>query len=187
MREGLGPRSRRLFLAVWPSDELRERIARDTAALVERSRGRATPARNFHITLVFLGEVANARVDLVHAAAASIAGSCFEVVFDQVETWPGSDVMCLTARHAPRALQALSDALRARLIADGFEFGRHGFRPHVTLARDVPQMRSTEALAPIAWRVDDYVLVESNMTRTGSEYTVLERWPLSRSTPKESR
>jgi 2'-5' RNA ligase len=56
--------------------------------------------------------------------------------------------------------------------------GRQEFRPHVTLARDVPRMRSIETIRPIEWRVDDFVLVESNMTKTGSEYSVLERWPL---------
>lgn len=187
MREGLTSRSRRLFLAVWPSDEMRERIVRETRATVERSNGRATRAGNLHITLVFLGEVALARVDAVAAAAAGVTAPRFAVVFDQVETWPGSDVLCLTTHRSPREIHTLSESLRLRLIEQNFALGRQSFRPHVTLARDVPRMRTTETIRPIEWRVEDFVLVESNMTGTGSEYSVLERWPLACATLKESR
>lgn len=187
MTERLAPRSRRLFLAVWPSDEMRERIVRAAAPPIARSEGRATAAGNLHVTLVFLGEVALSRVDAVLAAASGVAYPPFIIRFDQIETWPGSDVLCLTAHDSPREIHALSASLRTGLAAAGFELGRHVFRPHVTLARDVPRMRSTEAIGPIEWRVDDFVLVESNMTKTGSEYALLQRWPLRAPTREESR
>jgi RNA 2',3'-cyclic 3'-phosphodiesterase len=179
MSEPSALHSRRLFFALWPADDLRARIESDTGALVERAGGRRIQARNLHVTLLFLGDVPAARIDAVVAAAAETSGNAFQIWFDQVETWPGSNVLCLTSQHPPAAFALLAEALRSRLTAQSFEFRKQVFRPHITLARDLPRMRSTESIPPLHWPVGDFVLVESNMTRSGSRYSVLSSWPLA--------
>ena len=49
----------RLFFALWPTDAVRAELA--AAAPSYSCLGRAIAARNLHITLVFLGSVAQAR------------------------------------------------------------------------------------------------------------------------------
>ncbi|MGH8177749.1 MAG: RNA 2',3'-cyclic phosphodiesterase [Steroidobacter sp.] len=179
MSDPQAPQTRRLFFALWPSEELRNRIETEASAPIKRSGGRAIPARNLHVTLLFLGEVPAPRVEAVITGAAELKGRSFEIVFDQIEAWPGSNVLCMTSAHPPAALDELSERLRYQLAAREFEFRRQVFRLHVTLARDLPRMRMTERTAPLHWPVVDFVLVESNMTKTGSQYSVFARWPLA--------
>lgn len=168
---------RRVFFALWPADDVRERIERAVRDRVQ-GRGRAIPPQNLHVTLLFLGEIETARVADAMAAADEVAGAPFEVCFDQIETWPRSSVLCLTSAAPPAAAAELSQALRRRLSQRGFTLQDEVFRAHVTLARDAPRVRSTTPVAPLRWPVSDFTLVESNMTKTGSEYSVLARWPL---------
>lgn len=179
MSERFATRSRRLFFALWPSPELRARIASEAGEAIRRTGGRPIAARNLHVTLLFLGAVPVERIEAVISAAAELHGTAFELVLDQVETWPDSNVLCLTSRQSPAALIDLSEQLRNRLSVREFEFREQVFHPHVTVARNVPRKRSTAPIAPLHWPVSDFVLVDSNMTKTGSEYAVLARWPLS--------
>ena len=172
-------RSQRLFFALWPDDDVRaciEQAARDS---VQRSGGRAVLARNLHVTLVFLGQVAAARVDVATEAASKATGRSFEISFDQIETWPRSNVLCLTSRQAPHAARDLAESLHRELSSRDFALREQVFRPHVTLARDAHGKRGVEPIAPLRWFISEFVLVESNMTKTGSEYAVLERWRLA--------
>ncbi|HLS79829.1 MAG TPA: RNA 2',3'-cyclic phosphodiesterase [Steroidobacter sp.] len=183
-------RSRRLFFALWPSDALRQRVAAQTAARARRSGGRPVPPENLHVTLFFLGQVRETHLPDVLAAAASLRGSAIEIDFDGVEVLRGSRVLCLTAQETPASLAALLDALRGALQPLGFEADRWRFRPHVTLARDVPRPGRRGAAGepqnprerlpePLCWTANEFALVESTATPAGSTYTVLARWPLS--------
>lgn len=168
----------RLFFALWPADELRRNIEAQTQAFARHTGGRLTPARNFHVTLLFLGEVAASRIHTVREAAAQIRCAPFAVEFDQLEAWPGSNVLCLTCKTSPAPLSQLNQQLRTHLVERDFDLPRQGFRPHITLARDLPHMRAPERITPIRWEADSFVLVNSNMTRMGSKYTVPAHWPL---------
>src|SRR5262245_21426043 len=62
-------KNRRLCVALWPTDAVRVQLA--AAAEPYASFGRVIPARNLHITLVFLGAVAHERMAVVLEAAQS--------------------------------------------------------------------------------------------------------------------
>jgi RNA 2',3'-cyclic 3'-phosphodiesterase len=183
----------RLFFALWPDDALRARIANLASDSVAQSGGRAVPHDNLHVTLSFLGQVPEQRVAAALAAAAAAAASCepfelaFELVFDQLEAWRRAGVLCLTSAAPPAGLTALAAALHQRLTAAGFELEERAFKPHITLARDVRRKVAKQRSGPFFWPVREFVLAQSNMTKTGSEYTVLQRWPLVVERSPESR
>ena len=52
------------------------------------------------------------------------------------------------------------------------------FKPHVTLMRKALVVRRERPLVAVAWRVDDFALVESKTTPDGAHYQVLTRWRL---------
>jgi RNA 2',3'-cyclic 3'-phosphodiesterase len=168
----------RLFFALWPDDDLRARVAHETAAALADSSGRVIPPDNLHVTLLFLGHTPRVRLPQITAAAAHVRGPRFQIVFDRIETWARSHIVCLTSSTPPREAGELADALATQL-ADLVRRDDREFRPHVTLARDATRKLRTRAIAPIEWPARDLALVESNMTRTGSHYAVLERWPLA--------
>lgn len=146
---------------------------------VAQSNGRPVPTRNLHVTLAFLGEVPEARVDQVKQCARSVAtDGGFDLQFDQIEIWARARVLCLTPEHTPDVLQRLFERLRLNLLNEQFEIRHEEYRPHVTLARDVRRRNERTAVEPIGWRVDEFVLVQSQRGSAGSEYAIIDRWPL---------
>ncbi|MBM0103421.1 RNA 2',3'-cyclic phosphodiesterase [Steroidobacter sp. S1-65] len=172
-------RHRRLFFALWPTDQFRAEIETATHAIALASGGRLIPARNLHVTLLFLGEVPAENFDVVQQAAAPLAGSpAFELSFDGVEAW-GRRLLCLTSSTPPAAAIDLATRLRAHLSNFVREDERE-FRPHITLARDLPRSRPTQKIEVLRQQVNDFALVESVRDARGSQYSVLNRWPLER-------
>jgi 2'-5' RNA ligase len=183
--------SHRLFFSLWPSAEFRAQVETTTRAAVRRSGGRIIPSQNFHVTLLFLGEVLRSSVAAVQQAAAAIDGvDAFEFSFDRIEAWPGSRVLCLAPSAPPPAAARLAKELQVRLEAQGFRFRPQEFRPHMTLARDLPRIQATETVEPLPlpmpWKVDEFVLMQSQSGGNGTKYSVLDRWPLAAVTPSTS-
>lgn len=169
--------SKRLFFALWPSEEFRAEVAASTAAIARASGGRGIPPCNFHVTLVFLGDVLQSRLDVVQLAGAAAAHlPTFELSFDRVETW-GRKVLCLTGSAHSETVAQLAGKLRES-VGDDPLFSEHEFRPHITLARDLPRTSAPEAVKPVSMQVKDFVLVESQRDSRGSNYFVIGRWPL---------
>ena len=174
-------KNRRLFFALWPTDAVRERLGAEAQA--HAALGRVVAARNLHVTAVFLGAVPEERVARARESARSTQkltfGGKFMLHLGRVEFWRRSNLLCLTAERAPPELLSIVDGLRAGLQERGFELRDHDtFRPHVTLVRDVARGPAAADVAPVQWPVESFVLVESQVGQRGSEYTVLEEWPL---------
>ncbi len=175
-------KNRRLFFALWPTSAVREQLAAQVQA--HAALGRAIPARNLHVTVVFLGAVPQDQMPRVIEAAKSIQNMTFDGKFmlhlERVEFWRRSNLVCLIAQHTPPELLAIVDGLRAGLRERGFELREHeSFRPHVTLVRDVGGGPVAAALAPVQWPVESFALVESTVGQRGSEYSVLDEWRLN--------
>ena len=168
----------RLFFALWPTDEFRAEIQTSTQAIAEASGGRLIPPRNYHVTLLFLGDVPVESVAAVQQAAAQLAGSpAFELNFDGIEAWQRK-VLCLTTSTPPAAAIELSARLRSNLGSHLPRHDEHEFRPHVTLARDLPRAQRARKVKALCQKVVDFSLVESVRDASGSHYSVLARWPL---------
>jgi 2'-5' RNA ligase len=171
-------KNRRLFFALWPTDAVRAQLA----AAIESyaALGRAIAARNLHVTVVFLGAVAEDRVVLVREAAKLTLIGNFMLHLDRMEFWRRSSLVALTAARTPSQLLTIVDGLRGGLRERGFELRDHDtFRPHVTLVRDVARGPAAAAVTPVQWPVESLALVESKVGQRGSDYTVLDEWPLA--------
>jgi RNA 2',3'-cyclic 3'-phosphodiesterase len=171
---------RRLFFALWPASHSQEEIDKALRPQVQASGGRAIPARNLHVTLIFLGSVPEPRVaDVISCADQVRACGPFELEFDHVEVWKRSGVLSLVARSSPRVLGALVDGLRFNLLNAQFEIRQeHEYVPHVTLARDARRRVQQVLVEPIRWCASEFALVQSETTPSGSKYTTLHNWLL---------
>ena len=171
--------SRRLFFALWPSDEFRAQIEATTFPAVRAGGGRPIPPRNFHVTLLFLGEIPAEKFPAIQQAGAGLAGGpAFQLEFDGIESW-GRKVLCLTSSTPPVAALDLAERLRASLRGQLKQLDERPYSPHITVARDLPRGRPMQKIETLLQKVNDYALVESVRDASGSRYTVLERWPLS--------
>ncbi|HLB85992.1 MAG TPA: 2'-5' RNA ligase family protein, partial [Steroidobacteraceae bacterium] len=94
---GCAPSARRLFFALWPDATLRSNAAERVAALVPSGGGRPQRPDQLHVTLVFLGQVSEERLDNVRAVAVEVTGNPFTFALDRLEHWRKPGVLCLTA------------------------------------------------------------------------------------------
>jgi RNA 2',3'-cyclic 3'-phosphodiesterase len=151
----------RLFFALCPNAVTRARLDRWSAALHERCGGRRTPAENLHVTLAFLGNVADERVAAVEAAMGRVEPRRFVLTLDRPGYWKKNSIAWAGTSAVPAELEALAAELRASLAAAAVPYDPQPFAVHVTLLRDARAPAAMPALEPIAWPVDGYALVVS--------------------------
>lgn len=165
----------RLFFALWPDDAVRARL--DAARRALTVPGRPVPARNLHLTLVFLGDVAAAPVEALDIRAATAGIAPFALTLDRFGSFPRARVAWLAPSTPPPVLLRLADAIATACRAAGLTPDTRPYQPHLTIARSTDAVADA-AIAPQAWPVSDFCLVESARDADGSAYTVRARWPL---------
>lgn len=167
----------RLFLAVWPDAGVVRQVEQVCHQVFgERPPGRQVRRDNYHITLQYLGQTDCDGLDCVRQAAAALRFSPFDLCLDHLGHWPRPRVVWLGCRDLPPALSGLVRDLNLDLRTCGFAAPERPYHPHLTLLRKVSQPTALP-IAPIHWRVTDFVLAESLSRPSGVEYRVLERWP----------
>jgi 2'-5' RNA ligase len=155
----------RCFVALWPDDAARERLAAIARERQRRyPRARAMRAENLHLTLAFIGELEEARAAKVAAALDALAFDSFAWTLDAVGAFERARVMWAAGPDcAPLAVLAQ----RVRLLLDELRvpYDRKAFIAHVTLLRDLTRDDARRAAAPIAppvvWRADRPQLLQS--------------------------
>jgi 2'-5' RNA ligase len=168
----------RLFFAVWPEVETRERITQAARALRLQPEADAAAPNNYHMTLAFVGEVAAAQVPILQQIGGTRRIPAFSVRFDVYEYWPKPAVIVAAAREIPSSLELLWQELHRELAERQWALKPKRLRPHVTLARKVCQEPVLQAMSPFVWRAGAFSLVRSGMEGAQSVYTVVDTWPL---------
>lgn len=172
-----GESARRLFFALWPDNALRAAAAR-LGERLPQGLGRVQRPDQLHVTLVFLGAVPARRLAEVRAAADEVRGAAITLELDRLEHWREPKVLCLVASVVPPALADLVAALRSSLARRQFPGDTRAYRPHLTLARKVASFEAGQALPPLTWTADSFMLVESVSGSADSRYLPLTSWPL---------
>jgi RNA 2',3'-cyclic 3'-phosphodiesterase len=167
----------RLFFAVFPDSETRSRLAAAAQALVLDTESRKVPSENYHMTLAFIGEV-SAPLAAFEAVGAAQRIPAFTARFDGYEYWPAPSVVVARASSYPAPLEDLRRGLCADLAQCGVRLDDRPFRPHVTIARKVPQAPVLQAMSEIAWTAHSFQLARSDRSRAGAVYTVVDSWSL---------
>ena len=91
---------KRLFFALWPDNAVRGRLA-EVAGLLPMNTGRRVPPDNFHITLVFLGNVQEQVVPELDAAAERLRQPGFSLQIDRCGWWNRAKVAWLAPAYHP--------------------------------------------------------------------------------------
>lgn len=192
----------RAFVAVELNQELRQAIGRVQAQTKERLMKRLpTDARiqwvrpeSIHLTLKFLGDIAERRVDeMRHALAATIgSASRFTVEVGGLGVFPdhrAPRVLWIGLADASHRLSRLAADIDSALTALGFAPEGKPFTPHLTLARIKEKSREvgqaltasgalTEGAQAGRLTVRSVALMRSELKPSGSVYTRLWEVPL---------
>lgn len=171
------------FFALWPSAAERARLAAWQQPLQHLCGGRAMRGETLHNTLVFIGDVAKARLEALQLAGQEVSGQPFELCFDAARYWAHNHIVYAAPGKVPQQLTQLVVALQQRLTVHGFKFDQRAYQPHITLlcnARwtDTALPQQIQQLQPVYWQVGDFVLLQS-VNRNGlADYQVLEKFAL---------
>jgi RNA 2',3'-cyclic 3'-phosphodiesterase len=161
----------RLFIAVWPSDEVAEAL---TALPRKDQRGvRFVRPENWHVTLRFLGEadpheVIEALDGATFAPARARLGPAVDVIADRALVVPVAGVDEL-ARTVTERTRDIGKPPRKRFVG------------HVTVARLKPHARMPHALGALVgveFDVEEVALVQSRLHPQGARYETLHPWPV---------
>lgn len=147
---------------------------------------------NVHLTLKFIGEIAQNRIaDLSQAAADAVAGfSPFEIQIKDTGSFPKHGmprVFWIGVNDPSGRLAQLQAKLDEECLRLGFEKEARAFNPHLTIARGrKPQgARALAALhkeagfTSIQVCVNELSVIRSELSSKGSNYTTISRHVLS--------
>jgi 2'-5' RNA ligase len=182
----------RLFAAIELDEPARAAIGEEQRRLAERLRQhragvpRLMSAEHMHLTLVFIGEVAEDRAQaIISAAAAPIALPPFGVGFGGVGVFPprgAPRVLWLGLADGAPAVVELQEIVASRLEQVGVPREPRPFHPHLTLGRwqesrasDRPRADETTPAMVARVEVDSVALMQSRLSSKGASYLVLAR------------
>lgn len=201
MREDAGRNRRaedegrwRVFCAIALPPEVRARAAEHIARLrdaVPNVRASWDRAEKLHITLKFLGEIEQGRVEALVRAAARAAESApgFDLKLEDAGAFPprGSPrVLWLGVADLSGGLARLHARLEDECAREGFAREERRFHPHLTIAR----LRSPEGARRLAalhqemgleaqyFSVTKLIVMRSELGPGGSRYTELSQQEL---------
>lgn len=172
--------TRRVFLALWPGDDVAARLSGLAAAAHQSCGGRQMRRDTLHLTLAFLGDVAETRLPALCAAMAAVRGEAFSLRLDRLGYWPHNHIVWGGCTATPPPLVRLVADVREALAGAGFAHaGEAAFVPHLTLLRKARPSATLPEFAPIDWPVAGFVLVASTLSPEGPAYVQLAAWPLA--------
>jgi RNA 2',3'-cyclic 3'-phosphodiesterase len=187
----------RLFVAVDLSEDARRAMAAEQqriAAALAEPKTRLTWVRpdHMHVTLVFLGEVEDARVPLVvDAIACDVDAPAFDITFSGAGVFPphrAPRALWVGVGAGASALTALHREFAQRVAPTGVELDDRPFSPHLTLGRwrtsrssDGRRALAAAGQGPIArMRVAGATLYQSHLSSSGPTYIAHARANLTR-------
>lgn len=183
-RRKFGPSQKhRIFLAAVPDGDTAARIHALAQALKAEHgfTGNLILPEHLHVTLFHLGDWAALPAEIVtlaSGAASQVNAPAFDVAFHRAQSFRNSTgVYPFVLTGDKGQWRTLHEALRTALTDAGLGGATRGdFEPHVTLTYDKVRVKP-KAMAPVSWRVQDFVLIHSELGKTTHNH--LGRWPLA--------
>lgn len=178
------PRRDNLFVALRPPDIIAWDLRDVGLGLQERHdlEGKLRPVSHLHLTLFHVGKFTGLPSDIVEASrracgAVASVGRSFDLMVDQATCFGtgGKNIpLVLTSRGRNPHLDLLYRRLVLQFAKEGLSASKaRKFEPHITLSY-LKRSFSTEPIDPLAWTVNDFVLIHSLIGQT--KYIELGRW-----------
>jgi RNA 2',3'-cyclic 3'-phosphodiesterase len=185
-----GPEKLRVFVAV----ELDEGVRHGLAAHIDAATGgrglpgRAVRPENWHLTLRFVGWTDPVGYERILGGLGDLdLGASFTMGFGGLGAFPRprrATVLWLGIEQGVEELQRLAERAEEACGAAGLEPEDRPFAAHLTLSRlrpwqDVTPLVESFPRFPLRQAVDAVTVYRSHLRRSGAEYEVLERFPLT--------
>lgn len=169
----------RLFLALWPDDNVRLALASQRLEVARLTGGRPTMPVTMHLTLVFAGNIPAGRLLELKLVVAGVRAPSFEYVIDSAGCFGGPRVAWLAGATPPKALLELQSSLQRAIANADFDVDIRAFRPHITVTRDIQNTIETRRVTPTSWPINHFDLIHAQPAGHAVHYETLERWNLT--------
>lgn len=176
--EVVAPAGARFFFALWLPTDAAHSLHTVAGGVVGRCGGRLMREDALHMTLAFLGEIPERRLEELQALAATVSLPQVKVRLDRLGFWNHNHVLWAGSKNALPEIAALADKLQAIMLEAGFLSEVKPFAPHVTMLRKLLHPGTLPDLAPVEWTAAEFVLAKSWRSDRGSAYETVAHWPL---------
>ena len=166
---------KKLFFALWPSHRQREQLRDAIVPSLSTVEGIAVDRRNWHVTLVYIGDFPEERIPGLMSAVALIDPGQIRVRFESLTFWQRPKIACVHTRTVPPELERLVQSLQQALIPFGFDPDPRVYRPHITVARKVRTFQEVRLARPVELTWSEFELVESVSFRGEVQYHPLKQ------------
>ncbi len=172
----------RVFIALELPNKTKDNLARSAEQMKQfATQGTWVAKENYHVTLHFLGEIAESDLLFVQSAMDEVKEmTAPKIALQQFVMLRGSDVVCAKIRQNG-TLTELRDKLGQSLERLGFDVEHRVYRPHVTLVRKhgftLPFSEVTKSVDVFNKPFDatEVVLYQSVLGKSGPTYHELYR------------
>ena len=174
---------KRLFLALWPDDDVRRQLSTVLEGAGHPMLSGGTPVRheNLHMTLLFLGDVSSREAENLKTSLDSISFKPFTVTINQWGHFHKPGILWLGLLEKPDELKVLYKQIKKNVLKHLRGVSNNDFKPHISLLRNAKTLPQVNDFEAIDWHVNSFVLVESKLFSEGVVYTVLNEWHWNRS------
>ena len=166
---------KRLFLALWPDDRQRNTLRDTFRPLLSTVEGKMTDRRNWHVTLVFIGEFDAELVPELLVKIAQVDVQPFRLRFDRLSYFTRPKIACLQAMTVPDELKQLKTDLEALLLPYNVLPENLEYRPHITAARQARPFEPVRLARPLELQWSSFEAVESISMPGNLQYRPLKQ------------
>ncbi|GEM83575.1 RNA 2',3'-cyclic phosphodiesterase [Meiothermus hypogaeus] len=168
----------RLFYAIFPPRAVQEALGEAQEKVRGFKGWKLSPPPQLHITLLFLGQQPEERLPEFRRIGREIAATVPEFKVELAGTGyfpPTGSPRVWFVKASGVGLEPLAQRLQGALP----EIKAAAFHPHLTLARKKgPAPRIGPLVLNLQFQAKAVCLVESKLERSGSQYRVIEQFPL---------
>jgi len=169
----------RAFIAIEIPEEVKK-VLIEAQAQLDKDKAKLNLTKDFHLTLKFLGEIDENKVEEIKKRLSEIKFGCFETSLTDIGVFPSEDyirVAWVGLEDSKGKIKKLQQEVDSKLETLGFKKDER-FHPHVTLAR-VKFTKDKEGLLKNlkkiefkkeSFKVNEFKLKKSTLTPKGSVY-----------------
>lgn len=169
----------RLFVSINFSSQIQKYLEEIQRSIIV---ARMNPASGFHLTLKFLGEIPDEKVDDIKKKLGKIEFKDFDIELENAGYFNGPDGkvnVIWVGLKAPQELFDLQEDIANTLINYG-EFEKRKFVPHLTLARiklannrDLIAQIDKMKIQKMGMKIERFSLMQSKLSQNGPAYSEL--------------